>query len=202
MADHAEIQSNPGFIQPFAVQFDPVTGLSSDCQSLKRRLSNMAGMYADEEERARLEARQDQVVYEFSRQNAPADPGEIEFGMSIVYPGLVGREYYMTNGHFHAILDTAEVYYCMHGEGYLMQENPEGEWNAIELRPGAAVYCLKRYAHRSINTGETPLVLFYAFRGDAGHDYGTIKERGFRKIIVMQDGKPAIIDNPRRTISK
>ena len=39
---------------------------------------------------------------------------------------------------------------------------------------------------------------FYAFRGDAGHDYATIETRGFRKLILMgADGKPEIVDNPK-----
>ena len=38
----------------------------------------------------------------------------------------------------------------------------------------------------------------YGFRGDAGHDYGTIETKGYRKLIVEgKDGKPEIIDNPK-----
>ena len=42
-----------------------------------------------------------------------------------------------------------------------------------------------------------PLVTFFAFRGDAGHDYGKIESKGFRKLIVEKDGQPEIIDNPK-----
>ena len=31
---------------------------------------------------------------------------------------------------------------------------------------------------------------------DAGHDYGTIKDRGMRKLVVERDGKAALVDNP------
>ena len=66
----------------------------------------------------------------------------------------------------------------------------------VDNAPGQAAYVPKRYAHRSINTGSTPLVTFFAFRGDAGHNYGTIETKGFRKIVVEKNGQPEIIDNP------
>ncbi len=103
----------------------------------------------------------------------------------------------MTKGHFHTILETSEVYYCISGEGYMLMETPEGEWSAEKMEAGKCVYVPARWAHRSINTGDQPLITFFCFRADAGHDYGTIETKGFRKLIVEQDGKPAIIDNPK-----
>jgi glucose-6-phosphate isomerase len=103
----------------------------------------------------------------------------------------------MTKGHFHARLETAEVYYCLRGHGYLLMENPEGDWEAREVEPGGAVYVPARYAHRSVNVSATePLVTFFAFRGDAGHDYGTIETNGFRKQVVERSGRPELVDNP------
>jgi len=37
--------------------------------------------------------------------------GELLFGVSIVHPGKVGNEFYMTKGHFHTVLETAEIYH-------------------------------------------------------------------------------------------
>jgi len=77
-------------------------------------------------------------------------------------------------------------------------ENPEGDWEAQELTPGKAVYVPVCYAHRSINISSSePLITFFAFPGNAGHDYGTIESKGFRKLIVERDGNPTIIDNPK-----
>ena len=79
----------------------------------------------------------------------------------------------------------------------MLMENPEGDWDALELLPGKALYVLKRYAHRSINVSpDEQLITFFVFRADAGHDYGTIETKGYRKLMVERDGKPAIIDNP------
>jgi glucose-6-phosphate isomerase len=106
----------------------------------------------------------------------------------------------MTKGHFHTVLDTAEIYYCLRGEGFMVMESPEGDFEAQPLTPGRAVYVPRRYAHRSVNTSSTePLITFFAFPGHAGHDYGTIETQGFRKLVVERDGKPEFVDNPRWT---
>ena len=181
----------------FTIDFSLLNGLSETGVSTKRKLSQMQGMYADAEAAQKAVEGGDPVVYEFYEIGAPEHQGDVAFGTSIVYPGKVGKEYYMTKGHFHTILDTAEVYYTLCGEGYMMTENPEGDIQLHMLTPGKAVYVPKRYAHRSINTGDIPLVTFFAFRGDAGHDYGTIETKGYRKLLVEgEDGKPQMIDNP------
>lgn len=178
--------------------FDMETGLSKDIESLKRYLSNMRGMYYDNDALEEKIANEDELIYEFYDPKIPEKDTEITFGTSITYAGLVGEEYYMTKGHFHVQLETAEVYYCMKGFGYMLMESPEGDWEAREMRPGIAVYVPGRYAHRSINASlDGPLVSFFSFRADAGHNYGTIETQGFRKLCVHRDGKPEFIDNPR-----
>jgi len=181
----------------FTIDFDLGTGLSSGVESLKRKVSNMKGMFLDSEAERKLIEGGDPLMYEFHEIGAPDDGGDVAAGTSIVYPGKVGGEYYMTAGHFHTILDTAEVYYCIGGKGFMLVESKDGDTHAYPIKAGEMVYVPKGYAHRSINTGDSPLITFFAFRADAGHDYGTIKEKGFRKLIVEKDGKPEIIDNPR-----
>lgn len=180
------------------VRFSLDDGMSPDVSPIRRRLSDMRGMYADEPAQARMLRNGDPLVYEFHDLGLPEREGAIAFGTSIIHAGKVGDEYFMTKGHFHTILATSEVYYCLRGHGYMLMENPEGDWEARELTPGCAVYVPERYAHRSINVGpDAPLVTFFAFRADAGHNYGAIETKGFRKRIVERGGKPEIIDNPR-----
>lgn len=181
----------------FTMFFSPENGLSDKGKSTTRKLSNMKGMYGDEAVFNAMLEKDDPVVYEFYELGAPENAGDLAFGTSITYPGKVGTEYFMTKGHFHQILDTAEVYYCFKGHGYMLLENSEGDWKAEELTPGYAVYVPKGCAHRSINVGNEPLVTFFVFRADAGHDYGTIEEKGYRKQIVELEGKAAVVDNPR-----
>ena len=186
------------FEKGFTMAFDLKTGLSPDKETGKRYLSEMKGMFADSAAEERMIAEGNPLVYEFHGMPAPEHPGDLAFGCSICYPGKVGDEYFMTKGHFHTILETGEVYYCLSGHGYMLLETPEGDWRALELEAGKAVYVPKRYAHRSINVSpDEPLVTFFVFRADAGHNYGTIEEKGYRKLLVERDGRPTIIDNPR-----
>jgi len=185
------------YVKGFTCDFDIVTGRSKVAVATPRTLSQLKNMYADEKAVAEQLAKGDPTIYEYYEMGAPEDDGEIAIGMSILHPGKVGDEYHFTRGHFHKILATAEAYYCVSGEGYMLIENPEGDWRALEIRPQHVVYVPKRYAHRSINTGKTDLVTFFAFGGAAGHDYGTIETKGFRNICVEVDGKPVFKPNPR-----
>jgi glucose-6-phosphate isomerase len=163
-----------------------------------RQLSNMQGQYLDQEAYARMLAEEDALLYQVYELKRPELSGELLHGISIVHPGKVGDEYYMTKGHFHTVIDTAEVYYILSGEGYMVMETPEGDWSVVELRPGRVLYVLPRWAHRSVNTSQSEdLVMFFVYPGHAGHDYGTIETQGFRKLVVERDGQPAIVDNPR-----
>lgn len=184
-------------VKPFNMFFDLETGMSDEKQTTKRTLANMKGMFADDAAFEAAVKSNDNLIYEFYELKLPSTPGDLLFGTSIVYPGKVGNEYYMTKGHFHTILDTSEVYYCLSGKGYMLMENPEGDWDAQLMTPGKAVYVPKNYAHRSINVGNEKLVTFFVFRADAGHDYGTIETKGYRKLIVEKDGEPVIVDNPK-----
>jgi glucose-6-phosphate isomerase len=185
-------------VYPFTLNFDLKTGFSNDEKATKRQLSQMKGMFNDDEAFEKILENEDPVVYEFYELDIPNQASDLLFGTSITYPGKVGNEYYMTKGHFHEVLETAEVYYTLSGEGYMLMETPEGEWKAEPLSAGKALYVPPTWAHRSINTGNTPLVTFFTFRGDAGHDYGTIEKKGYRRLIVEgKDGKPEIIENPK-----
>lgn len=185
-------------VRGFSMDFDLNTGLCAAKATTPRFLSDMKGMYADDAALEAALAKEDTKVYESHVLDIPETPGNLSFGMSIVYPGKVGDEYFMTKGHFHTILDTCEVYYCISGHGYMMMESPEGDWLCCELEPGRALYVPERYAHRSINVSDSePLRTFFVFRADAGHDYGTIETKGYRKLLIERDGKPEVIDNPK-----
>jgi glucose-6-phosphate isomerase len=124
--------------------------------------------------------------------------GEMLMGISIVHPGKIGDEFFMTKGHFHTVLDTAEVYSIVSGEGYMVMETPEGETDIQELSTGKVLYVPPRWAHRSICTGrQKDLVMFFIYPANAGHDYGTIESQGFRRLVVEKDGRVTFIDNPR-----
>jgi len=164
---------------------------------ITRALSAMHGQYADQQAYAALLDQGDKVIYEVYEIKRPEVAGELPHGVSIVHPGKVGNEYFMTKGHFHAELETAEVYYCLQGTGVMVMETPEGEWSVQDLRPGQVLYVPPRWAHRSVNTGDEDLAMLYVYPGHSGHNYAAIERQGFRKLVVEHNSQPAIVDNPR-----
>jgi glucose-6-phosphate isomerase, archaeal len=165
---------------------------------IERRLSAMRGQFLDPIAYQTMLDQEDQLVYEVYEIKRPEVNGEILMGVSIVHPGKVGQEFFMTKGHFHSILETAEVYYVMRGEGFMVMETPEGDACVEPLRPGSVLYVPPRWAHRSVCTSrQEDLVTFFAYPADAGHDYGTIEQQGFRKLVVDSPKGIEIVDNPR-----
>jgi glucose-6-phosphate isomerase len=185
--------------RPFSFEITLPAGIpSSYSNHITRRLSSMRGQYADREAYASLMAGEDILLYEVYEEPAPIKTGELLHGISIVHPGKVGEEFFMTKGHFHGELETAEVYHCLAGQGMMVMETPEGQWAVCELRPGTVLYVPGRWAHRSVNTGaDGDLVTFFVYPSGAGHDYGSIEKQGFRKLVVERDGRPEVVDNPR-----
>ena len=158
----------------------------------------MAGQYQDEEAYGRMLKEEDTLLYEVYEIKRPEVAGEILHGISIIHPGTVGNEYFMTKGHFHTVLETAEIYYTLQGHGYMVMETPEGDWAVEKLAAGSVLYVPPRWAHRSVNTDSAEdLVMFFAYPGNAGHNYAAIETQGFRKIIVKVDEVEEIADNPR-----
>ena len=184
---------------PFSFNVDGAAArLERYDEHITRRLSSMRGQYHDQAAYDALLARGDPLLYEVFAITRPDEAGELPNGLSVVHPGKVGDEYFMTKGHFHAVLETGEVYFCLKGEGVMVMETPEGDWAVEELRPGRVLYVPPRWAHRSVNTSLTrDLATFYVYPGNAGHDYASIERQGFRKLVVERDGRPTIIDNPR-----
>ncbi len=113
----------------------------------------------------------------------------------MIMPGRIGAEYYLTKGHFHAWRPAAELYIGLRGEGVmLLEDEATGESKLVPLIPNSAVYVPGFTAHRTINTGKVPLTYLGVYPAQAGHDYGLIAERNFRKVVLAVDGKPTLRD--------
>ena len=163
-----------------------------------RRLSQMRGQFLDADAYERMLAKEDLVLYEVYEILRPALSGELLSGVSVVHPGKVGNEFFMTKGHYHQVLETAEIYFCLSGEGFMVMEEPGGETAVEALAPGKILYVPPRWAHRSVCTSRrSDLATYFVYPGHSGHDYGTIEERGFRKLVLDGAAGIEIVDNPR-----
>jgi len=183
----------------FSTKLDPATGVMEDYDTrIERYLSKLTSMFVDRDAaKEYLEKNGDTLIYEVYEKDIPETNGEIRYCSSITYPGTIGGEYFMTKGHFHSRRDTAELYYCISGRGYMLMELESGECRLEDMYPGAAVYVPAYYAHRSVNTGTGPLISLPVYPGDAGHDYGSIETSGFMHVVVEKNEKPELIENPR-----
>lgn len=85
-------------------------------ESSKRYLSNIADMFYDTEKTGKILKNENSFIYEFYEIRIPKTVGDIAFDISIVYPGKIGNEYFMTKGHFYMVLETAEACLCIKKE--------------------------------------------------------------------------------------
>ena len=165
---------------------------------IQRRLSALNGQFLDQASYEQMLTQEDSLLYEVYEIHRPQIAGELLTGISILHPGKVGREFFMTKGHFHAVRETAEVYLCIKGEGFMVMENMEGDAAVERLFPGRVLYVPPGWAHRSVCTArQEDLVTFFIYPGNSGHDYGAIEQQGFRKLVVDGPSGIEIIDNPR-----
>ena len=102
---------------------------------------------------------------------------------------------FMTKGHFH-LRETAEIYFCLSGQGYLLTQNNQGEVHLVQMNSGVLGYIPPGWGHRTLNTGPEEFVFLAVYPADAGHNYGIIEEKGFAGIMVEEKGHPELRDNP------
>jgi glucose-6-phosphate isomerase len=180
-------------LSPFTIVMDMDLGtLTPEGEVVERRISDMRGIFL-----ANPDADEDAVVYRVYGIPAPETASHLQCSTTVLLPGTVGREYFMTKGHFHEIRDRAEIYIGLGGDGRLVMATDDGRHAVEPIRRGTVSYVPGGWAHRSVNVGDQPLVFFAAYVGDAGHDYRTIEERGFPVVVVTGEDGPRVVKNPR-----
>lgn len=162
---------------------------------VQRRLADLRGCFADSDAFEAALAIDNPILYEVTAVEPASGDGQLHYGLGIIYPGKIGDEYYLTKGHYHSHRPAAEVYVGLRGEGVmLLEDEATGESQMAVLKENCAVYVPGHTAHRTMNTGSVPLVYLGIYPSNAGHDYGAIAARNFRKIVVERDGKPEMIN--------
>lgn len=156
----------------------------------EKRLGDLRGVYRDEEAFERLlVADDDAPKYWVENHQSEEGAGGLITGISVLEPGKVGDEYFMTRGHLHVKADRAELYLGLTGRGVLLLETLDGESEAIPMGPGEAVYAPGHWVHRSINVGTERFATLFCFAADAGQDYEIIERAGgMKQVVVERDG--------------
>ncbi len=185
-------------LEPFASFVNLSTGILEKYDNkLERRLSNLKGIFNDEKAYENMLAKEDTMVYEVYEKEVPVEAGQLAHAVTVIHPGKVGNEYFLTKGHFHVIEKTAELYLGVKGQGGIIMQDKQGNTRYLEMQAGTLVYVSPYWAHRTINTGNEPFSFLAIYPAEAGHDYGTIEETGFPKLVIDKGSGPVLTDNPR-----
>lgn len=179
---------------PFGTDLDLIWGImKAPDNHIIRRASSMRGYFDDERALEVMIQGGDPVLYEVFEKKTPEQYGHLQFCISSTRPGIVGEEFFMTRGHYHAIPETAEIYLCLRGCGYMLMKTADGQSAWERFLPGRMVYVPPYWGHRTVNTGTEPLVSICIYPGDAGHNYGDIEKEGFPLRIFDRGGKAEIV---------
>jgi glucose-6-phosphate isomerase, archaeal len=111
--------------------------------------------------------------------------GAVLWASTTLFPGTVNGEFFMTRGHFHTKPTHGELIVVASGHGILALCDHEGNTENISLKPGTTYYIDGSQAHRTINTGEQPLIFWCSWPADCGHDY--ITAAGFTRHTNRQE---------------
>ena len=185
------------YLEPLSRQVRLSDGAIPEADTVQeRRLSDLAGLFADEAAESELIASNPLVYRVYDAAALPKEDGQLLFSTTVIQSGRVGDEFFMTKGHYHARADRAELYYGLSGQGMLLLQTPEGRFEALEMVPGTAAYVPPYWGHRTMNTGEEPFVFLAAYPADAGYDYGTIARDGFAALVLAGADGPRVVANP------
>ena len=179
---------------PENVRIDSASGaIAPESERYEKRLSELRQVFADKDAVDRMVGAGDPVVYKVLAYRK--EGSDLWFGTTIIEPGDVGGECFMTRGHFHKRRDMGEVYYTQSGKGVLVLQSRDGRVEVLDMVPGTCSFIPPDWAHRSVNVGPEPLVFVWVCDTEAGNDYGEILEKGMAKRVLSGASGPRIIDN-------
>ena len=172
------------YVHPDSLQIQPNTG------GYRKYLRELEGIYEDQTGFGSLvETRGNEVAYRVEEARFTDGGSDLITGISVLEPGKVGSEFFMTRGHLHQRADRPETYYCLTGHGILLMESLEGRIEAAEMRTGSLVYVPPFWVHRSVNVGESIFATLFSYPADAGQDFEIVRQAGGFRQLVLTDGK-------------
>jgi glucose-6-phosphate isomerase len=183
-------------LQPITMDFATGALSGEGVEELSRTIADLAGVFGDEA--ARLALAPSTLIYRVQSHLpvAAGTEGGLFWGTTFLQPGLVGDEYFMTKGHFHAKRDHGEYYVACSGEGALILMDEDRRTRFEPMRPGSVHYVPSCMAHRVANTGASVLSFFACWPSDAGHDYDSILRDGFSARLRCVGGQPELVSTP------
>jgi len=145
-------------------------------KSHARRLKDVVPWFSNKKAIAEaLRKNKNKVIYEtFTDKFSP-----INLTLTVINPGTIGKEYYMTKGHIHR-KKVPEFYILLEGRGKLIIQK-QSKVKVIDLKKGEIALIPIGYAHRLINTGKKKLKVLTIYDQESKPDYNIkFKKRFFK----------------------
>lgn len=180
---------------PAATSFQWLPGRMSGAgvAESSKKLGDLATLFHDRIAFAAMDPAREIYRVAWCAPVAPGSEGGLFWGVTVLAPGKVGDEYFMTHGHFHANPTRAEYYAAVSGRGMLLRMDQDRRTWGEAMAPGSLHYIRGAHAHRVANTGTEPLIFWACWGSDAGYDYGIIAQRGFGARLLESDGQPVLV---------
>lgn len=120
------------------------------------------------------------VVYRtYGMSGADREAPDLLYASTVIEPGAVHGECFMTRGHFHLKPDRGEWMLTLRGAGKLVLRDRCGRsWTEV-MAKGSVHLIDGQHAHRVVNDGPEPLVFIVVWLADCGHDYESVLREGF-----------------------
>jgi glucose-6-phosphate isomerase len=156
-----------------------------------RKLSDMVKYFKDKAA-VELGLTSNPIIYEFWEFPYTNSNTGLNYSITVIHPGVIGKEYYMTKGHSHRPVSN-EIYITLNGKGLLLLQEKK-KYQLEKMFPGNSCSIPAGWAHRTINTGNKPLVFFSVWAKGVKHNYKEIEDHNF-KTRVMKVKKGVVITN-------
>ncbi len=126
-------------------------------------------------------------VYDVAMIASAPEEGALYVGVTHLRAGRVGREFFMTRGHFHQRREQGEVYFGLCGSGLLLLQTEQGDARLERVAPGSVHIIPPFTAHRLINTGSETLSSLAVWPSVAGHDYAALANGFALRVFAADD---------------
>jgi glucose-6-phosphate isomerase, archaeal len=194
-AEQTAPNAGHGTVMPAEVSLEWALGLmrGGPVAESAKKLSDLGKIFHDQSACAAMDPEREVYRVRWWAPVSAGSEGGLFWGVTLLEPGKVGDEYFMTHGHFHANATRAEYYAAVSGRGMLIRMDEQRRTWGEAMAPGSLHYIRGTHAHRVANTGSEPLIFWACWGSDAGYDYASIAERGFGARLVERDGQPAFV---------
>lgn len=131
----------------------------------------------------------------------PEAPAGNHSDITILEPGVIGREYTKTHGHYH-LGDGEEIYQLLSGSGSLLLQKPGFNFDSVEavrlvsLHPTQPVIIPSGWGHTLINTGDERLVALNTEPGLESFYAAYEKKHGAAYYVTKGGNGPELEPNP------